>query len=115
MDALEFYIGELEAALNRTGYYSGSEKADALSEAARNVITAWDAENAPDDDPDRTTDLSGEPVGGNPRKDSIIRVVNTTLMGTYRVVDPYWGLAQKLSDGRYVQINWDAVEWEYES
>lgn len=47
MDALEFYIGELEAALNAE---STPERPLKIEEAARAVIVAWDAENTPDEE-----------------------------------------------------------------
>lgn len=61
MDALEFYIAELDHALNQDG------RASAIEDAARNVLTAWDAENTPDDDDSEVTD-----------PDEIARIVNET-------------------------------------
>lgn len=52
MDALEFYIGELEAAvatfLKKTIPGSPDSAVEQLYVAAQNVITAWDAENTPE-------------------------------------------------------------------
>ena len=49
MDAIEFYMGELEEALGPFGNPPYSGTVQRLVDAARGVLTAWDAENTPEE------------------------------------------------------------------